>query len=224
MKKYIIFAAAAALLITSVNLSAQVLSESAKRKFTVGVDFYTDLWQTKFVNQGVKTRTINQGADVFFMYNFELGESLSSFSVGLGISSHNMYTNAIVEDVKADTIVFSLIEQNYKRSKINPTYIYAPLEFKFRAKTGFKFTVGMKVGYLIDSKQLYVGDRPEDSKGVKVKMKRIYQMEKFTFGISARVGYKWVSLYGYYQITELFRTGRGPAIYPISLGITITPF
>lgn len=207
------------------NVDAQVLSESAKRKFTVGVNFYTTLWQTDFLNPEVKTRTINQGVDVFFMYNMPLKKgSLSSFSAGLEIRSENMYTNAKIQDVKADTIVFTPIKENYKRSKINMTYVDLPLELKFRTKGGFKATVGFKLGYMISSKQKYVGDRPDDNRPVNVKSIKINQAEKFTYGPSLRVGYKWISVYAYYQISKVFKSGFGPNIYPVSLGITITPF
>jgi len=210
-------------LLQSVN--AQVLSESAKRKFTVGLNLYTTLWQTDFLNPEVKTRTINQGVDVFFMYNMLLKKgSLSSFSAGLEIRSENMYTNATIQDIKADTIVFTPIKENYKRAKINVNYINLPLELKFRTKGGFKATVGFKVGYLMSSKRKYVGDRPDDNKHVNEKSIKINQVEKFTYGPSLRVGYKWISVYAYYQLSKVFKSGFGPQIYPISLGITITPF
>ena len=84
--------------------------------------------------------------------------------------------------------------------------------------------MGAKVGYLIDSKEKYKGNRPEDNQRVLVKTKGINQMEKWVFGATLRIGFKWVSVFGYYQFTKLFKQGKGPDIYPISVGITITPF
>ncbi len=211
----------------------QMLSESAKRKITVGADIFTDIWQYSidgtFLPSGFKNRTINQGTNVFIMYNLAIGETLHSFSIGVGIGNHNMYSNSRVEDVKGDSIIFNLIPDkgpdkiDYRRSKINLTYVELPVEFKFRFKSGFKFSAGFKAGYLIDSKEKYVGTRP-DGTWEKVKNKDINYLQDFAFGATLRVGYKFITAFGYYQITKVFEVSRGPELSPFSVGITITPF
>ncbi len=247
MKKLFVIIALIAFMIPSQDADAQVLSESTKRKFTVGVDIFTDIWQYKvdgyFLPQGYSNRTINQGATAFFMYNMQIGESLSAFSAGLAIRSHNSYSNSVIINIKADDIVYDVIEDiphpsrniplAYKRSKINMTYLDLPVEFKYRTEGGFKLGVGFKVGYLIDSKQKYVGDWPvafnfseEDVQYNEVndKSKKINHLEKWSYGATLRIGYKFVSLFGYYQISKIFESGRGPDMYPVSVGLTITPF
>ena len=84
--------------------------------------------------------------------------------------------------------------------------------------------LGFKVGYLIDSKQKYIGNRPEDYKNVKTKTKDINRLQEWTYGPTLRVGFKYVSLYGYYQLSNIFDRGFGPEMYPISVGLTISPF
>jgi len=210
-------------------ISAQVLSESAKRKVTVGVDLFTDILMYTndpiYMPADFRFRTINQGVDVFAMYNFQLGQSLSSFSIGLGIRNHNLFSaNSMISDIKADTIVYSTIDQDFKRTKINLTYLELPAEFKYRTKGGFKLGIGLKVGYKMASKQKYVGNRPDDGIKVNQKSSKIYQLEDWTFGPTLRLGYKFISVYGYYQVTKFFKKTRGPEIAPLSVGITITPF
>lgn len=234
MKKLIFLLTLAFIITLSTDTYAQVLSESAKRKVTVGADFYTDIWQYNvdgvFLPQDFRARTINQGVNVFLMYNLQMGESLHDFSIGLGIRSQNMYTNSRVEDVKGDSIIFNLIPDagankvDYKKTKINLTYLEIPLEFKFKWESGFKFGVGFKGGYLVDSKEKYVGTRAVSGTWEKVKNKDINYLEDFSFGATLRVGYKFISVFGYYQITKVFEVSRGPELYPISVGITITPF
>lgn len=213
------------------TVSAQVLSESAKRKVTVGVDIYTDIIFFKnnslFMPDDFRFRTINQGANIFAMYNFQLGKSsLSSFSMGLAISNHNFYSaNSMINDIKADTIVYSTIPQNFKRTKINVTYFDIPAELKFRTQGGFKIGIGVRVGYKLASKQKYVGDNSKtDGTKVNQKEQKIYQLEDWTFGPTLRIGYKWISVYGYYQVTRVFKKSRGPEMMPLSVGLTITPF
>ncbi len=251
MKKLFVIIVLVAFMIPGWDADAQVLSESTKRKFTVGVDIFTDIWQYKvdgyFLPEGYRNRTINQGATAFFMYNMQIGESLSAFSIGLAIRSHNSYSNSVIINIKANDIVFNVIEDliddfsppgrslplAYKRSKINMTYLDLPVEFKFRTEGGFKLGVGLKVGYLIDSKQKYVGEWPVDFNfgeedvqynEVNDKSKGINQLEKWSYGATLRIGYKFVSVFGYYQFSKIFESDRGPEMFPISVGLTITPF
>lgn len=203
---------------------SQGLSESIKKKFTIGADVYTDIWQG--LPDGVESRTINQGATAFGMFNFQLGESITSFSIGLGIRNHNLYTNSKIDDFRGDTIVLTPIpdDVDYKRSKINLVYLDVPAEFKIRMENGFKVTVGFKVGWLIDSKEKYVGDIYGSTLGVKEKSKKIWHTESISYGPTFRIGYKFISLYGYYQISDVFKRNLGPEVAPISIGLTITPF
>ncbi|MCF6171533.1 MAG: PorT family protein [Bacteroidales bacterium] len=234
MKKILFLSSLSFILLFTTRISAQVISENAKRKVTVGVDVYTDIWQYSvdgtFLPSGFRARTINQGANVFIMYNLAIGETLHAFSIGAGIRSQNMYTNSRVADVKGDSIIFNLIPDklpnkvDYRKTKINLTYVEIPIEFKFKWASGFKFGVGFKGSYLIDSKEKYVGTRPESGAWEKVKNKDINYVQDFAFGATLRVGYKFISVFTYYQITKVFEVSRGPELYPISVGITITPF
>ena len=229
MKNYKILLLLTIAAIFTTSVSAQVLSESAKRKVTVGVDLFTDIVlydnDPAFLPTGFEFRIINQGVNVFAMYNFQIGTSMSSLGIGLAIRNHNLFSrNSMIDDIKADSIIYSTIERNFKKTKINLTYLDLPVEFKYRTEGGFKLGIGLKVGYKIYSKQKYVGDRPEDNIGVSVKSKKINQVEDWTYGATLRIGYKWISFFGYYQFNSFFRSGKGPNFTPVSLGITITPF
>ena len=92
---------------------SQVISESARRKITVGADFFTDIWQGK--PSDMRLRTINQGFNIFAMYNLQLAETNSSFSFGLGVDNHNLYSNTRIENIHGDTIKFIPITDVYQR-------------------------------------------------------------------------------------------------------------
>ena len=170
-------------------------------------------------------RTINQGFNAFMMYNFQVKESNSSFSIGLGIDNHNMYSDTRIDNIKADTLVFTPIDKSYNRSKINLTYLTVPLEFNVRTNKGFKFGAGFKVKYLASSKDKYVGELDGVDGGKRVvKRKTLNSTEDWAYGFTLRVGYKSVNLYGYYQISNIFERSKGPQLYPISVGLTFTPF
>lgn len=248
MKKLPVLITFLAIIFSTLNAESQALSETAKKKVTVGVDVFADIWlytnDPLYFPDGFSFRTINQGATGFIMYNLQFSEKgTTAFSIGLAIRSHNSYSNSVIVDIKSETIVYNLINDlphpnrtiplSYKRSKINLTYLDLPVEFKFRSEGGFKLGIGLKVGYLIDSKQKYVGEWPVDFNfdseevrynAVNEKSKSINQLEKWSFGPTLRIGYKWVSFFAYYQVTDIFENDRGPVMNPISLGITITPF
>ena len=78
MKKVHIFLITILLMSFSVDAISQVISESAKRKFTVGVDVFTDIWlydiEAPYMDQFFELRTIQQGATGFMQYNMAIGK------------------------------------------------------------------------------------------------------------------------------------------------------
>jgi len=222
MKKIKTLLVISVIFLMSGNVFSQVISEEAKRKITIGADFFTDIWQG--IPSDMQTRTINQGFNVFAMYNFQLAESNTFFAVGLGVDNHNLYSDSRIENVRGDTVSFAPITENYKRSKVNLTQLSIPMELKIKLKNGVKFGVGFKVKYLVSSKDKYVGNLETEGGQVNIKRKTIFAAEEYAYGFTLRAGYKSFNLFGYYQISNIFQTGKGPEIYPISVGLTITPF
>ncbi len=214
------------LLVSFESINAQTLSASAKRKVTVGVDVFTDIWFNAPTN--VKIRTINPSANTFVTYNIALGEKkTTSVALGLGIGNHNMYSNnGMIQSIKADTITYVLTGTGLKmkRTKLSVTYLEVPLELKFRNKKGFKISVGFKLGYLLDSKEKYVGNTYINGPQQNIKRKGISQLNTFAYSSTFRIGYKSFNLFLSYQLGTVFRVGHGPQLHPLSLGITLTPF
>jgi len=226
MKKFIIVFT---LFLAGFGAFAQIETESTLKKFSVGYDLYTTIWMN--MPEGFKTRTINQGANVFLMYNHAAANSKFSFAGGLGVSSENLYIkDAYIPNIKADSIYFSNLPDgvNLKRSKLNVTYLDIPVEIRYVTNNKMRFTLGMKFGFAIDSKTKMVGDAfDEDGTlgyGTKEKNKSVTQLESTRFGVQARVGYKWVHVYGYYSLNKVFKADKGPEMYPLSIGVTFMPF
>jgi hypothetical protein len=73
----------------------------------------------------------------------------------------------------------------------------------------------------------YKGDDylPNDNnKLVIYKKVRIPNVSKFRYGVSLRLGYKWLNFWGYYQLSSVFDKGKGPEMYPISIGVSLMPY
>lgn len=227
MKKAIIFS-----LLTFIGFSAfaQPVAESTMKKISVGYDLYNTFYMD--MPTGIKTRAINQGANVFLMYNHIMGDNGISFAGGLGVTSENLYLkDAFIPNIKVDSIGFVSTPTgvSVNRSKLNVTYLDIPIELRYVTEKKMRFTLGMKFGFLVDSKTLYKGDAI-DTEGNKlgystlVKHKGVNQLESVRYGVQARVGWKWVHVYAYYSLNKMFVADKGPEVYPISVGVTFMPF
>jgi hypothetical protein len=211
--------------------NAQVVNEKAKKKISIGFGLHTDILQK--VPDGVKTRTINQGISVFGLYNLPFGKSHFGFSIGLGLMSHNIYGNFVVDKVGDTTKMVKIPDSvSYKRSKMNIVYVELPLEFNLKTKSKFSAALGFKIGMMIGSKTVYVGDggiktyyyESSNTSRIRVKTMGIPNLEQFSYGPTFRIGYKWINADCYYQLSSFFNKSRGPEMYPISVGLVIMPF
>jgi hypothetical protein len=211
-----------ALVVVSVTFG-QKIGESTIKRFSIGLDLYTDIWLREPPN--IDTRAINQGVSAFGMYNYPFGESNLSIAVGVGVGFHNMFTKGMIEDIKADTITFVAIPDSidYKKYKLGLSYFDIPLEIRLKTDKKFRFAIGFKVGFLMDAKTKYKGDR-DDGEQVILKEKQVDNLFNYRFGPTIRFGYDWFNVYAYYQVTKVFEPGRGPESYPLSIGITLLPF
>jgi hypothetical protein len=203
---------------------AQVLNETTKKRIAVGIGLFTDIWQN--VPSDVKTRTINQGFQAVVLYGVPFGKSNFGFGIGLGLSVHNMYGNFAVTS-KNDTTRFTLIPDSlsYKRSKMTLPYLELPIEFHFATKKKFAVGLGFKLGYLLPAFTKYVGDNPiPPHEELRMKLRNLKNLENFAYGPYMRIGYKWFHMYGYWQLSHVFKKGLGPDVYPITVGFLLRPF
>lgn len=209
---------------------AQSVSESTVKHISLGYDLYTSFWLN--MPADVNTRGLNQGVNVFAMYDHSLNDKGFSVAAGLGISSENLFiTDSYVADIHADVVEFTPIPGtvDVSRNKMNFTYLDIPLELRLKTENDVRFSVGFKIGILMDSKTFYKGnafDTNGNDLGYVVidKYKKINQLEKYRFGVQFRAGYKWVQAFGYYSLNKVFIVDKGPQMSPLSLGVTFMPF
>ncbi len=210
------------LLLLIAVMQAQIITDKTSKKYTIGFDIYTDI-MTDHPND-YNPAGFNPGFNTYVTYNIPLSVTQHVFAMGIGISSHNYYSDSRIEDVNANITNFKPIIYNYKRSKLNLTYLDIPAELRFKFENKAKLGIGFKVGFLIDSKDKYIGDESIKGQQVTVKRKRIDNLETYAYGPTIRFGYKWFSVYGYYEIGRTFTRNLGPTFNPVSVGLTISPF
>lgn len=221
MKKFIIIILA----FVALQSFAQSISEDTRRKFQFGTDVFIDSWQK--VPHDLDLKSVNPGVNIAGSYNYIFGKSNVSFSPGLGLGIHNFYSSSLTV-TENDSTYFQKIPDgvSYKKAKFTATYLDIPLEFRFKSKAEFRFAIGFKFGFLLKAQTKYKGDDflAGNTNLVIIKKGRIPNVEKNRYGFTVKMGYKWLNLYGYYQLSTLFVSGNGPEMYPVSFGVSIIPF
>ena len=222
------------------------------KKDAILLNIYTDIWQT--TDSSMTISPYSPGFDVYGMYSIAFGKSKFSFGFGLGVSTHNLRSDATPQNeikwnadssqnILTGNTIFSRIpdyvnnnEIKYDNNKLTLTYFDIPLELRYKKenKKGnvIKFAIGGKAGYLLSSHTKYRGTKYEGSisdpdlgtADIKYKTYKIKNLESLRYGLTVRFGYGLVNIFGYYSLSKLFKKDKGPEMYPISAGICITPF
>lgn len=204
-----------------ISINAQTVS--LVRSFTTGVDIINDIVMDS--PDGIDFRTINPGLNIYGMYNYPIPNSNVSLAIGLGLGMHNLHSNGILTDsAGVSSLVPFPSALDYKINKLQLTYLDVPAEIRFKSTGGFRIAVGIKAGYLISAHTKFKGDNIEGGREIKIKEGKLPNLEKWRFGPTFQIGYKWVNLTGFYSLSTVFEEVKGPAIYPVSIGISLRPF
>ncbi|MDR2409430.1 MAG: PorT family protein [Bacteroidales bacterium] len=196
-------------------------------KDRIVLDFFSSIWMG--VNSEIKQKAINFGFNGAIMFDLPVKKNNPfSFGLGLGVSNHNMYSNAIWGIGDEYTTIMTPVPESikYRRNKITFTNINIPLEFRYRHHlSGFKISVGVRVGLMADIHSKYFGAALDgrDDKDL-FKNYNILNRTKVPVEFTFKTGWKFVSVNVSYMITKMFTSEGGPQIHPISFGITLCPY
>jgi hypothetical protein len=187
------------------------------------------------------SRTVN----IYYQYDIRILKSRFSFVPGIGLSLERFNFKKfrvlryesddslkLQTPVGAQTAGFPLLAIH--KSRFINNYIDVPLELKYSTKPddpsrSIKISVGGRIGYMYDSftKIKY----KDDGEMKKLKDKQDFGLTKFRYGVSAKLGVGNFSLFGYYNLTNLFQSGKGPYIrntqqdFPtMTVGISLSSF
>jgi hypothetical protein len=195
------------------------------------VDVFHSFWMN--VPTGV-TQKFNPGFNVAALWDFKTSKkSPVSFGLGVGCTFHTQFSNAQLRYSQADGITKyyllpALPAYSADTVKLNRmTYINCniPLEFRYRHKSGFKLTIGVRLGLVAELSQRYKGKNTEGFP-IDENNKYFLKTDRQTVNFDAyiRCGWKFVGVYYSYQVNKLFNEGKGPAVNPMSVGISLSLF
>lgn len=178
----------------------------------------------------VKTGGFGRGFNGYICYDFPINKSHLSFAAGIGVGSANIYFKnqelGLTDTGAAGAQVsFRPESADYKKYKINTTYLEAPFELRYfgnlnNRNKGFKAAIGLRAGILVGAH--VKGSRTVDGTKVVEKIDTKRYLDKYRFSGTVRVGYGNFSLFGSYNINAIFKEGLGPNIIPYSVGLCIT--
>jgi hypothetical protein len=159
---------------------------------------------------------------------YSLGFGTSHFGIltGLGLEYNNYFfdsKNSIVE--KNDMVVDTILDPSVSKSKLATAFLRMPLIFEtqfpnvIRSKRIY-LSAGLVVGLKLGShtKIAY----KDDSGKSKDKNNDDFNISPFRYGLTTRLGYGNVSIFGDYYFTTMFVKDKGPELHPFSLGLSFT--
>lgn len=183
----------------------------------------------------IKTKGLPRSFNVYVMLNFPFKTNPHwSVAIGPGIATDNMYFDEMTVGIKDNTtsIVFDNLSDtaHFKKYKLGTAYLEAPIELRYRFNTNddsrsVKIAIGAKIGTLLTAKVKGVelqnaAEKTLNDYTLKEKSKKFFNKQRLS--VTGRVGYGPLSLFASYSVTPVFREGVGPAVRPLTIGLTLS--
>lgn len=197
------------------------------------LQFGSDQWLNKpaWVNTGGFSRHFN-----FYLMLDKPFKTNPHFSTayGLGLTCNNIFfSNQSVDLNRTDSVQFdNSLSNRYKKFKLTTMYLTVPVEIRYftdpiNPNKSWKFAAGAKVGLLVNSytKGKNLLDQNGNSQFGASYTKKEYNssfFDSYLFSLTGRIGWGNFSLNADYHITTVFKDGFGPAVHPLSIGLTIS--
>jgi len=164
-----------------------------------------------------------------FEKDFRFAKGHLQLVTGVGFS-FNYYALKNRTTLKADSSFTGTYAYDptieYKKNKLRESFVTIPLLLELntsrRESRNFHIAAGVIGGLKLGSstKQIFM----VDNHTYKTVRKDDYNLFPFKLDATVRVGYGPLTLFATYSLTPLFEYGKGPELYPFTLGLRICPF
>lgn len=198
------------------------------------VDFGSNFFQNAPDTMDLKVWG-SRGINIFYQHNISFAGGHFSFNPGLGLAWEKFsFKNniTVTKTPDQDTLQISPVTgfDELKKSQLGANYVDLPLELRFYTNSdnrnrGLMVGIGGKISYLLGSytKLKY----EEGGNTIKQKTKRPYQLNPLRYGLQARIGFQGINLFGYYGLSPVFKSERGPMATEATnfkLGLSVSLF
>jgi hypothetical protein len=160
----------------------------------------------------------------FAQYSLGFGTSHFGATTGLGLEYNNYFFDGNNTIVEKNNYVIGVDTINVSKSKLTTSFLRIPLilEVQFprtiRAKRVF-ISAGIVAGLKLGS-HTKVAYKDKSGKN-KDKNNDDFNINPFRYGLTARIGFGAVSLFGDYYFTPMFVNNKGPELHPFTLGLAM---
>lgn len=162
-----------------------------------------------------------------FERNISLYKNYIALTTGLGFQFNRMMfeNNTTLVPFK-DSIQVIASSTSFSKNMLKASYLTVPLLLHFNTSKNhdksFHFAVGGQVAVKLGSRSKQVYDVDGDKK--RDIYKNDFNLNPFQYGLTARVGYGQVNVFANYNLSEVFKSGKGPELYPFQIGVTLVPW
>ncbi len=115
---------------------------------------------------------------------------------------------------------------SYKKNRLKTSFINVPVLIEFNScsnpKQSFHIAIGIIGGYKIGSKTKQV--LLQNNNEIKLIKRDDYNINPFRLNAHVSIGYHNLTIYGDYSLTSLFENGKGPKLYPFTIGLQLVTF
>lgn len=115
---------------------------------------------------------------------------------------------------------------SYKKNRLKSTFINVPLLLEYNSnkdpEKAFHIAVGVIGGYKLGSRTRQIVELNGNT--IKFVKKDDYNINPFRVNAHASIGYRNFTLYADYALTPLFERGKGPELYPFTIGLKLVSF
>jgi hypothetical protein len=161
----------------------------------------------------------------FAQYSLGFGTSHFGAVTGLGLEFNNYFFDNDNTIAEINDQVVGIDTTGVSKSKLTTSFLRIPLilEVQFpntiRAKRVF-ISVGIVAGLKLGSHTKVV--YKDDGGKSRDKNNDDFNINPFRYGVTARVGFGSVSVFGDYYITPMFVSDKGPSLHPFTIGMAMS--
>lgn len=218
-----------------INEQEDCSEEEEDKAFVLDIDFDLGL-NTYFENGGVPNRTPYDlrvwgsryiASQVVFRFRLNKKEVRTpvSLKAGIGFSTYNfMFEKDVIASRQDGEIAFVTTDQDLDKTKLEVSYLYAPITLQIgdKDKSLFTFGVGGYFGVRTGARTRVVYQ--ENEKRVRDRVNDHFHLQDFRYGLRTELGIgrkSGVTLFANYDLNDVFRANRGPELRGFSFGVTL---
>lgn len=198
--------------------------------FCIGVNGYLNSEGTMDMPRGYELMDLRMEKSInvqinFFEQNVNIIRNHFGLVTGLGLEYNNYrFENKVRLDPDMNPLMaYEDTLHSSSKSKLVVNWLTLPVMFEYQTNphsklNSFHLAAGMNFGVRWGSHTKYVYTNGKENKD---KDFDNFNLNPFKYDAMVRIGWGVLNLYGTYAIGEMFKSGKGPELYPFSVGFAL---